>query len=225
MSHPVRWLCITSWMVNKFYDVHKGETCLLVGNGSNLLATPPEWFDCPSFGLNTIHLYKGWKPDYYVAVDYVLYEEFGAAINTAFPDIPKFVPTPTADKWTGENFYRFPKKTGDIKLPRRENVLKDGFVYYNVMNAAMVIAWHMGFTRMLMIGVEQKQGAGELAKHFWGVDELTPASQTDEHWNLGYSGLIRAFTGIEVLNISENTYVPETVLPRDDWRKYAKVTA
>lgn len=203
-----------------FYDIHSGETALLVGNGPNLYKTPPEWFDYPSFGLNTIHKYAGWRPTYYVAVDYCIYEGFGAEIGAAFPDLPKFVPTPTADKWQGENFYRFPKKTGEMRIPERQNTLSRGFVYYNVMHAAMTLAWYMGFTTLLMIGVEQKQERGSLREHFWGTDYSTPKGQTDEHWNIGYKVLSSALH-IKILNISQDTYVPEDVLARDDWKDYA----
>ena len=109
-----------------FYNKHKGETALLVGNGPNLYKTPPEWFNYPSFGLNTIHKYPSWRPTYYVAVDYCIYDEFGLEINSAFPDLPKFVPSPVADKWTGENFYRFPKRTGQIRVPDKQDVFKVG---------------------------------------------------------------------------------------------------
>jgi hypothetical protein len=204
-----------------YFDKHSGETALLVGNGPNLYKTPPELFDYPSFGLNTIHKYEGWKPTYYVAVDYCIYEGFGEAINSAFPDIPKFVPSPVADQWTGKNFYRFPKKTGDIKIPvNRQNTLKDGFVFYNVMHAAMMVAWYMGFTTLLLIGVEQKPEVGALREHFWGTDIDTPESQTDVHWNIGYQVLSHALH-IKVLNISQDTYVPENILARGDWRDYA----
>jgi hypothetical protein len=207
--------------IGDFYNRHVGETALLVGNGPNLSKTPPEWFCYPSFGMNTIHFYKGdWKPTYYVAVDYCIYDEFGDSITKAFPDVPKFVPSPVADKWQGDNFYRFPKKTGDIKIPPNREDLKYGMYFYNVMHAAIQIAWYMGFKTLLLIGVEQKPGRGELTKHFWGVDINTPESQNDMHWNTGYSLLVRALSNIKILNISQDTYVPEMVLPRDNWQDW-----
>lgn len=221
MAASGKWFYITKKMARNFFDFHKGETCLLVGNAPNLLKTPPEWFNYPSFGMNTIHLYNGWKPTYYVAVDYVIVDKFGESIKKAYPDIPKFVPTPTADKWQGENFYRFKKRTGDIRLPKREDIFKVGLTFTNVMTAAIQIAWHMGFTTMLIIGMEQKPGSGELMKHFWGDDVNTPASQTDEHWNIGYSALARGLDkDVKILNISQDTYVPEDVLVRDDWKEW-----
>jgi hypothetical protein len=210
--------------MNKFYDIHKGETCLLVGNGPNLLDTPPEWFGFPSFGLNTIFYYEGWKPTYFVAVDEGVYETFGETVNEKYKGIPKFVSSPTLDCWQGEDVYHFQKVTGDIRLPSRENVFKS-LTYHNVMNAAMILAWHMGFTTMLIIGMEQKPGRGELKKHFWGTFEPQPESQVDTHWNIGNKNIIRAMGDrVKVLNISPNTYVPEDVIPRDNWMKYTKVT-
>ena len=49
--------------IDEFYNLHKGETCLIVGVGKNLELTPPEWFDYPSFGVNTIYKRPGaWRP-------------------------------------------------------------------------------------------------------------------------------------------------------------------
>lgn len=210
--------------VLNFFDAHKGGTALLVGNAPNLLDTPPEWFDYPSFGLNTIFKYDGWKPDYFVAVDDGMFEYFGKEVNEKYAGVPKFLSSPTLDKWQGEDVYHFKKLAGDIKLPPREDVFKVGLRYHNVMHVAMQLAWHMGFTTLLIIGMEQKPGFGELKKHFWGTFDPEPDSQIDTHWNIGYSALVRAM-GVNVLNISPETYVPETIIPRDDWRKYAKVTA
>jgi len=87
--------------IAQFRNIHAGETCLLVGNGLNLHLTPPRWFDYPSFGMNTIHKYESWKPDYYAAVDVRMMQEYGSVVAEKFADIPKFVPSPNLDKWQG----------------------------------------------------------------------------------------------------------------------------
>jgi hypothetical protein len=212
-----------------FYQLHKGETCLLVGLGPNLHLTPPERFHYPSIALNTMYKYgekynSDWMPTYYAGVDERLEREDGAAINEIYRDIPKFIPTPDRDTWQGENFYRFHHRAGDMILGGRsakdpDALTRDGIWYVNVMTAAMQIAWHMGFTTLLIIGMQHKPN--ELYKHFWGEDNKKTNNQTAEHWLLGYAGLVRAMRGVRVLNISEDTYVSEDVIPRDDWRKYA----
>ena len=206
-----------------FYDIHKGETALIVCNGPNLLKTPPEWFDYPSFGLNTIFKYEGWKPSYFVAVDDGMFEYFGKEVTEKYAGIPKFLSSPTLDKWQGDDVYHFKKLSGDIKLPQRADVFKTGLTYHNVTHVAMQLAWHMGFTTLLMIGVEQKPGFGELKQHFWGTFEPQPEKQIDTHWNIGYANIVRALDrDVKIFNISQDTYVPEGILPRDDWRKYVR---
>jgi hypothetical protein len=207
-----------------FYNYHKGQTCLLVGLGPNLHLTPPELFNYPSFGLNTIYKYKGWKPTYYAGVDERLEREDGAAIVEVYKDVPKFVSSPDRDTWQGDNFYRFKHRAGDMmqggKAANQPHALtRDGIAYVNVMTAAMQIAWHMGFTTMLIIGMQHKPD--ELYKHFWGEDGKKTDGQTAEHWLLGYAALVRGMNGVKVLNISEDTYVDENIIARDEWRKYA----
>ena len=210
-------------MIEKYHNKHAGETALLVGNGPNLGKTPPEWFNYPSFGLNTIFYYKDWKPTYYVAVDACIYEEFGVMVNENYPDVPKFIPSDLS-MWKGDDFLYFTHVKGAITIPgrpvTRANALTNGIGYTNSMTAAMQIAIHMGFTTLLMIGVEQKPGFGELSDHFWGMDELTPKSQTDEFWNIGYKEVRAANPAVKVFNVSEGTYVPENILPRDSWQNW-----
>lgn len=203
-----------------FHNRHRGGIALMVGNGKNLHLTPPEWFDYPSFGLNTIFFYEGWKPTYFVAVDAVMEERYGEMVKAAYPDVPKFIPEGVG--WQGENFVRFkPYRIGvhvpGVPITDRDAPTK-GIGFTNSMTAAMQIAIYMGFTTLLMIGVEQKPG--DLITHFWGPDPQMPTSQTDEHWNIGYMDIQRGNPRVRVLNISEGTHVPEEVLPRDDWQKW-----
>jgi hypothetical protein len=213
-----------------FYNYHKGQTALLVGLGPNLKRTPPEWFDYPSFGVNTIFDYSGfkagWRPTYYAGVDERLYLEYFDRITRDLADIPKFVPSPDRDKWKGENFYRFQHRPGEMIMGGRlanhpQALTQLGIGYVNVMTAVMQIAWHMGFTTLLMIGIQHNPK--NLREHVWGLDERMPKSQTAEHWIQGYGQLVRCMNGIRILNISEDTYVSEQVIPRDDWRKWANV--
>lgn len=204
-----------------FHNRHKGETALLVGNGSNLYKTPPEWFNYPSFGLNTIFFYRGWYPTYYVAVDACVEERYGQMVNEAYPDIPKFIPSELGT-WTGENIHYFKPVRNMVSIPGQPitdpDALTRGVGFTNSMTAAMQIAIHMGFETLLMIGIEQKPG--DLVTHFWGRDPQMPDSQTDEHWNRGYLEIRASQPSVKVLNISVNTFVPESVLPRDDWQNW-----
>jgi hypothetical protein len=85
------------------------------------------------------------------------------------------------------------------------------------MGAALQLAWHMGFTTILMIGIQHKPD--DYRAHFWGPDKKAPTGG-QEHWMLEYQLLAHAMTGVKVLNISADTYVPIDCLPRDDWQKW-----
>ena len=207
--------------VRDFYNIHKGETCLIVGVGPNLKLTPPEWFDYPSLSCNSIFKYQGWQPTYYVGVDERLKLEEGENIKAAFPDIPKFIPSPDWDDLQGENFYRFKHRQGSSLLiggqsPRDANYLLGvGLTYRRVMDAVIQIAWYMGFSTMLMIGVQHKPD--DPRAHFWGEDKGVIVDQPLKHWFDGYAEMAR---NVNLINISEDTYVPDDIIPRDDWRNW-----
>ena len=214
-----------------FHNLHAGQTCLIVGVGGNLELTPPQWFDYPSFGVNTIYKsvalgkFEGWRPTYFVGVDERLQREDGEAICEVYRDVPKFIPYPDRDTWQGENFHRFYHRAGDIMVggqsPSDPEALTRGIGYRKIMDAVLQIAWHMGFTTMLMIGIQHKPD--DQQAHFWGADVKSIPEPTFHYWFDGYSEIIRAMgRKIRVLNISEDTYVPEEIIPRDDWRKWAK---
>ncbi len=204
--------------LSDFYNLHAGETALLVGNGINLHETPPEWFDYPSLGMNTCHLWEGdWVPTYYCAVDQRVMREFGDAIAGKFKAIPKFIPRPNLNKWRGENFYRFLHRPGEIATgaAAEDALTEDGIAYRNVMHVAIQLAWHMGFTKMLMIGVQHKPYKAQ--EHFWGTDHGMPAQAQDD-WFPAYKFF--AEERLDLVNISVDTYVPPDILPRGDWREY-----
>jgi hypothetical protein len=209
--------------IEDFHQLHRGETCLIVGVGPNLKLTPPEWFDYPSFGVNTIYKQTDWRPTYYVGVDERLRVEDGEAIVKTYADIPKFFPRPDFDSLKGENIYRFLKRPGDLYVGgqlanHRDALTKNGIGYRRIMDAVLQIAWHMGFTTMLMIGIQHKPGATR--EHFWGLDERA-IEQPQDFWFDGYRYFAHAMGDTRVLNISEDTYVPEEVLPRSDWHEWA----
>lgn len=54
--------------LNNFKDVHRGETCIVVGNGLSLRDVPNIFLDrFPTFGTNGI--FKRYHPTYYIYVD------------------------------------------------------------------------------------------------------------------------------------------------------------
>jgi len=85
--------------------------------------------------------------------------------------------------------------------------------------ALQLAAW-MGFTTLLIIGMEHKPMKAQ--DHFWGCDHGMSATPPVQQWTDGYKEIVEHMNaaGIKVLNISEDTYIDESIIPRDDWRKY-----
>jgi len=214
--------------IEDFHNLHSGKTCLIIGVGPNLHLTPPAWFNYPSFGVNTFYKYEGYKPTYYVGVDERLRLEDGAKILEVYPDVPKFFPSPDWDELKGENIYRFKHHSaGGLSIPGhsardKDALTKQGILYYRIMDAVFQIAWHMGFTTMLMIGVQHKPYDENDAdrQHFWGLDTKAVSNQPFTFWFEGYKHFVRTMNNVNVLNISEDTYVPADVLPRGNWRDW-----
>ncbi len=209
--------------ITKFKDIHKGKTILLVGNGENLSLTPPEKFDYPSIGMNTICLYEGWKPTYYVAVDRRVWHEYGTLVEKKFGDIPKFIPTPKLLRWRGKNFCRFRNRTGPLYPKGKENLWQDvineqtQITWGNVMHVAIKLAYFMGAKTILIIGMEHKPH--NAMAHFWGDDEkMTPDSVPLNNVFKGYQQLVAGLKthGVKIYNISKKTHVPKDVIPQDD---------
>lgn len=211
--------------IEPFRGAHAGETMLLVGNGANLRLTPPEKFAYPSIGMNTIHLYEGWTPTYYVAVDRRLMREFGEAVYARFAEIPKFIPRPKLNRWRGRNFYRFRVQPGPLYNRRRGKLWQDDIsstdvTYTNVMHVAIKLAYFMGAQTILIVGMEHKPGNARA--HFWGADEKIPPDAALTEIFDGYRQLAAALDqrGVKLLNISQDTYVPGDVIPQDAWESW-----
>lgn len=207
--------------ITKFKDIHKGKTILLVGNGENLHLTPPEKFSYPSIGMNTIHLYEGWKPTYYVTVDRRVWKEFGAAIEAVFTDIPKFTPKPKLLGWRGANFYRFRNRPGPLYPKGKENLWQEDIehaevTWGNVMHVAIKLAYYMGAKTILIVGMEHKPKNAR--KHFWGEDDGMPKDAALRDIFEGYKQLVEGLHrhDVDIFNISQETYVPASVIPVDD---------
>jgi hypothetical protein len=192
--------------------------------GPNLKLTPPECFNDPSFGVNTIYKYEGWKPTYFVAVDLDMLKLYDTDVTEVYKDVIKLVPTPDFDELQGENFYRFKHRDDHLFMPgqyaNQSNALTvNGLGYKRVMDCVLQLAWHMGFTTILMIGQQMKPS--DRNNHFWGFEPRDP----DSHYQFETIGMqhftqVLAGEGIRVLNISEDTYLPDDVMPRDDWRNW-----
>ena len=135
---------------------HSGDTGIAIGNGPSLRQVPVSFLSkFPSFGVNYIHLLP-FQPTYYVCVDTpvltanadAVFDVASASklaflsayhINDAFPALQRLYTLPNAVLL----------ERGTFSLPG-EKVMSGWTAVY----VALKIAFHMGFSTMLLVGVD-----------------------------------------------------------------------
>ncbi len=166
--------------LEKFKNIHKGQRCFIIGNGSSLtcgdlnkLATQNEI----CMGMNGIPLIFNdtiWRPNYYVCEDPKGMEEFGDMIlgctmSTIFvSDLNKRF----LEKAKGnENIYSFHMIRGDY-MPNipffSGDIVKSIYNGFTVMYVCMQIAVYMGFQEIYLLGADFDYSDGDTVevKHF-----------------------------------------------------------
>jgi hypothetical protein len=136
-------------------DIHKGERCFIIGNGPSLRATDlKKLHDEFTFGLNRIYLLfpeLGFTTTYFLSMNDLVIEQCAAEI-LALP-IPKFLTwrsrhflRPTEDTNFLYTTYTGPKFARDVAGRLWEGA--------TVTYVALQLAYHMGFEKVILIGVD-----------------------------------------------------------------------
>jgi hypothetical protein len=180
--HPWRKASIRSLATYK--DVHAGKRCFIIGNGTSLKQTDLTRLEGEfTFGMNRIYLAfpeLGFPTSYYLSVNSLVIEQCAADIR-ALP-IPKFLSwrshpliQPTEDMTFLHTTYTGPKFARDA----RGRLWEGATVTY----VALQLAYHMGFTQVILIGVDHNYTTQ-------GKPNTTVVSQGDDpnHFNASYFG-------------------------------------
>ena len=137
-----------------FRDRHRGERCVIMGNGPSLNETDVSLLSgVATFGLNRIYLmYErlGFVPTYHVVVNELVVNQ--CADDLVKVDGPLFSTWPNRKALEGHPHAMFLQKvTGPLfsRDPRR-GIWEGATVTY----AAMQLAYFMGFSEVLLVGVD-----------------------------------------------------------------------
>ena len=136
-------------------DIHKGERCFIIGNGPSLRATDLKKLRNEfTFGLNRIYLLfpeLGFTTTYFLSMNDLVIQQCAAEI-LALP-IPKFLTwrsrrflNPTGDTHFLYTTYTGPKFARDVTGRLWEGA--------TVTYVALQLAYHMGFEKVILIGVD-----------------------------------------------------------------------
>jgi hypothetical protein len=140
--------------LRKFKDIHKGQRCVIIGNGPSLRKMDLSFLDSEiTFGLNRIYLLKQISEaslDYFVCVNPLVLEQFSNDIQNI--PCPKFLSFQRYGYFQPQDdllfLYSLPRWGFSTDITRG---ISEG---YTVTYVAMQIAYYMGFTEVVLIGVD-----------------------------------------------------------------------
>jgi len=180
--HPWRLDSIRKLKILK--NIHQGERCVIIGNGPSLNRTDVSKIRCEyTFGLNRIYLAWeewGFRTSFYLSVNDLVIEQCAEEILEI--PIPKFVSwrsrqwlKPQSDLHFLYTTYTGPKFAKDASKRLWEGA--------TVTYTALQLAYHMGFSTVVLIGVDHSFSSK-------GEPNQTVVSQGDDpnHFNPEYFG-------------------------------------
>jgi len=129
---------------------HKGETCLIIGNGPSLKDVPLEFLHkYPTFGTNRIYLMDGFEPTHYASVNPLVVEQSAENINKI-----------TSIKFITSNLAHL--IDGALPLVSHHtpcfSMNPRAYIYegYTVTYACLQLAYYMDFDTVLLVGVDHR---------------------------------------------------------------------
>jgi hypothetical protein len=180
--HP--WRIRSKQKLSTFKDIHKGERCFIIGNGPSLKNTDLHRLrDEYTFGMNRIYLMfpeLDFTTTYYLSVNNLVIEQCVEEIRSL--PMPKFISWRARSLFspTPDTIYLFTTYTGP-KFARdaRERLWEGATVTYT----ALQLAFHMGFSQVILIGVDHNF----VTK---GAPNTTVVSEGDDpnHFHAAYFG-------------------------------------
>jgi hypothetical protein len=180
--HP--WRIRSKQKLANLKDIHKGERCFIIGNGPSLKDTDLHRLRNEyTIGMNRIYLLfpeLGFTTSYFLSVNNLVIEQCVEEIRSL--PIPKFISwraralfQPTADTIFLFTTYTGPKFARDA----RDRLWEGATVTYT----ALQLAFHMGFSQVILIGVDHNF----VTK---GPPNMTVVSEGDDpnHFHTAYFG-------------------------------------
>lgn len=150
--------------ISRYKDIHKGERCVVIGNGPSLSAKDLQTLHnnhVITFGTNRVfHVFgdTAWRPDYYVSEDMTILESIQKEISQV-PCKARFIPINLKwDKgieisgatWFYMDYTSPMKQTNGLSLDAARAVRCRG----TVTTSCIQLALYMGFTEIYLIGVD-----------------------------------------------------------------------
>lgn len=131
-----------------FLDIHRDETCVIMGNGPSLNKVPNSFLDkYITFGSNQIYRLP-YTPDYYCIIDEAMLHHCLPALKEGWQ--PKRQMFLRAEACIEDNWWIYPVVMNGYSRDINGFVVMGGTVTY----AMMQLATFMGFNKILLVGID-----------------------------------------------------------------------
>lgn len=146
---------VSAQRMTRYKHEHRGERCFIIGNGPSLRRTDLSLLrDEITFGLNRFYLAfdkLGFTTTYYVSVNELVMEQF--AVDIAALPMPKFL------YWPGQRYIPLANNTMFLRFGAPQTRFEGDIRRRlgpgsTVTYVAMQIAYFMGFSQVILIGVD-----------------------------------------------------------------------
>lgn len=185
----LEWHFMHSHRLRRFKEIHKGKSCIIIGNGPSLNAMDlAPLRTCYTFGLNKIYLIRD-RVDldltYHVSVNPLVIEQSVEEFEAL--QCPTFLSYRAARRMLKSKDHIYYLMTdGETFQKDITRELDEG---YTVTYVAMQIAYYMGFSRVFLIGVDHNftaSGAPNEKQVLQGQDQnhFHPDYFGNKEWHL-----------------------------------------
>ena len=216
----------------RFRDLHQGERCVIVCNGPSLNQMDLSFLRHEIvFGLNKIYLgleQFGFYPRYLVAVNDLVIaqslEQYRAMTAIKFLSDRAGLELPQ-DAWT------YHIRTTDLELRFYHDITQGVREGHTVTHAALQIAYYMGFTEVVIIGMDHRfetSGPPNQTQHMSGPDlnHFSPEYFAGHDWDLpnlkeseiSYLASLEAYTAENRRIIDATLGGVCEIFPKSDYR-------
>ena len=176
--------------LKRFKDIHKGETCFIVGNGPSLSAEDLSKIyakNIPTFGFNRIYLMfdnTKWRPTYYMSQDEKMLGncfDIVDKLNLKYKFIPLFHNYYHNIKIKNAFYFNMKASQNDFPL-FSEDISKFFGASTTVAYSAAQLAVYMGFKKIFLIGVDHSFSTYQNDKGEIISDETVKDYFSDEYF-------------------------------------------
>lgn len=145
---------MSAMRIQSYKNIHRGQRCFIIGNGPSLNKMDLTLLQNEiTFGMNRIYLLfpkMGFQTTYYVSVNRLVIEQFASEIMVL--PMPKFL-SRRGSKFIGINnqiMFMYPRAGLDFSYNPQWYIYEGTTVTY----VALQLAYYMGFTQAILIGVD-----------------------------------------------------------------------